>query len=179
MTTKLSTLALAGTITLSLCSAGAFAKRKHHSASVNFGDSTAQLYQLLNDSYAGKLKDFCILAGLYKNFKKPSQEYQRVLQVDYDKNKFFGRLQIQVRSVAKLTPAQLKTYTPAQIFKFGGSDIETFDKIHPGPFGQTGDLYLRARDSEPPVPVPITNRVGRQYENLLTNYIIPALQKKQ
>ncbi len=176
MAAKVLTLTLAATLTLSL---GALARRKHRSAPLSsVGDVTPELYQLLNNSFGGKLKNFCLLAGIYKNPQNPNQEYQRVLSVDYNKRKFFGRLQIHVRSVAKLTPAQLKTYTPAQIFKFGGYDIETFEKIHAGPFGETGDLYLRAKDAEPPAPAPITHRVRARYEKLLTKYILPALQKQ-
>jgi hypothetical protein len=178
MTEKFATLTLAGVVTLSLCATSAFAKRKHKSAPVNFDDSTSQLYQLLNDSHGGKLKDFCILAGLYKDSQSRGEEFQRVLSVDYNKNNFFGRLQIHVRSVAKLTPAQLKTYTPRQIFKFAVSDTQTFEKIHVGPFGEQGDLYLRATDSEPPRPAPITNQIRQRYANLITQYILPALQKQ-
>ena len=46
---------------------------------------------------------------------------QHVLQVDYDRDRFFGRFRIHVRGVSQLTPAQLKEYTPGQIYGFGFS----------------------------------------------------------
>ncbi len=179
MAAKCSAVVLAGAIVLSPFAGRAFAKRRHRSQPVNSGNPSYQLYQLLNDSYGGKLKDFCILAGLYKSSKNPAQEYQRVLRVDYNKDNFFGRLEIHVRSVAKLTPVQLKTYPPRQIFKFAVSDSETFEKIHAGPFGEPGDLYLRASGGAPPAPAPITSRVRGQFADYIARYILPALQNKQ
>lgn len=140
-------------------------------------DPTYQLYQLLDKSYGGRLKDSYVLADIYADPRKPGNQLQHVLRVDYDKNRFFGRLEIYVRSVGKLTPAQLKTYTVEQIYDFGEQDQEEFEKINPGPFGQTGDLFLRATSTGSLAPAPVTDEVRKEYDFFLTQYILPALKK--
>ncbi len=154
---------------------GAYAKKKDHQIDTN--DPTYQLYHLLDSTYGGKLTNFYLVADTYTDPKTPNQKFQHVLSVEYDKNLFFGRFKIQVRSVAQLTPDQLKTYTTKQIYDFG-SDSEKFEKINPGPFGQEGDAYFRVVDDEPMTTAPITDDVRKEYETFLTAYILPALQKK-
>ncbi len=145
---------------------------------VDTNDPTYRLFLLLDSTRGGKLADFYLLADVYKDPKNPDQELQHVLRVDYDKNRFFGKFRIYVRSVAKLTPEQLGTYTPEKVYEFGASDSEKFEKIEPAPFGQRGDLYLRAEDDRPLSSAPITEDVKKAYEVYLTQYVLPALQKK-
>ena len=136
------------------------------------------IYQLLDDSYGGKLTNFYLLAGVYADPQDPASQLQRVLRVDYDKGRYFGRFRIYVRSVGKLTPAQLKTYDTEQIYQFGESDEAEFEKIDPGPLGGTGDLYLKATSNGPLAPAPITDQVRQEYDTLITKHILPALKKK-
>ncbi len=135
------------------------------------------LYQLLDNSYGGKLSNFYLLAGIYEDPQQPGTELQRVLLIDYDKGRFFGRFRIYVRSVDKLTPAQMKAYDVKQIYQFGESDQAEFEKIDPGPLGGTGDLYLKATSNGPLAPAPITDQVRQEYDALITKYILPALKK--
>jgi hypothetical protein len=72
----------------------------------------------------------------------------------------------------------LKEYTPEQIFGFG-SDVEKFEKIDPGPLGETGDVCFRAIANAPLTPAPITDDVRGEYEFFLTQYILPALEKSK
>jgi hypothetical protein len=147
---------------------------------VDPNDATVRLFQLLDESHGGKLSDFYILADLYKdkNSSNPGQELQHVLSVDYDKNRGFGRLNIHIRSLDKLGPEQLKTYTAKQIFDFGDYDLEKFVKSVPGPLGQVGDVYLLAGADHPLQDTPITDEVRKEYDLFVTQFIIPALQKK-
>ena len=168
--------ALAAIGLLVVAAPSAWAKKKHES--VNPDDPTYKLYQLLNDSSAGKLTDYYLLANLYPDPLDPSNELQRVIRVDYDKGRFFGRLRIHVRSVGQLTPDQMKTYDAKQVYDFGESDSAQYEKIDPGELGETGDLYLRASADGPLAPVPITDEVRQDYDMLITKYILPALQKK-
>lgn len=154
----------------------AWAKRKKESVSPD--DPTYMLYQLLDNSFGGKLTDFYLLANIHADPQNPKIQLQRVLRVDYDKNRYFGRFRVYVRSVSKLTPAQLKTYNPKQIFQFAESDDAEFEKIDPGPLGETGDLYLKATGNGPLAPATITDAVRQEYELLITKYILPALKKK-
>jgi hypothetical protein len=154
----------------------AWARKKK---AVSPDDPTYMVYQLLDNSYDGKLSDFYLLAGVYADPQDPSNQLQRVLRVDYDKNSYFGRFRIYVRSVGKLTPAQMKTYDPKQIYDFGESDQMEFEKINPGPLGETGDLYMEATNSGPLAPAPVTDAARQEYDNLITKYILPALKKKQ
>lgn len=156
-----------------------FAWARHEKETfINTNSPTYKLYQLLNDSYGGKLSNFYLLADVYAEPQNPKEEFQRVLRVDYDKNSYFGRFRIFVRVVGKLTQAQLKTYNAKQIYKFGESDSAEFEKIDPGPFGQSGDLYLKATTNGPLAPATITDQVRKEYEMLVTQYILPALEKK-
>src|SRR5437016_8653839 len=109
-------------------------------------DVTSRLFQSLDETHNGKLTDYFVLADIYKDkdSKDPNQEFQHILLVDYDKNRNFGKLNVHLRSVGKLDPDQLKTYTLKQIYDFGVDDLEKFVKSEPGQFGRTGDLYLRA-----------------------------------
>ncbi len=152
-----------------------FAKEKNQP---DPNDPSFRLFQLLDTSYGGKLADFYILADIYKDPKNPDQELQRVLRVEYDKNRGFGKLNLHVRSVAKMEPEQLKTYTPKMVYEFGVADAEKFVKTDPGPFGKTGDLYLRATEDRPLASSPITDDLRRAYERLITGQLLPALQKK-
>ncbi len=139
---------------------------------------TPQLFELLNKSHNGKLTDFCVLADTFQDPHDPQQELTHVLSVDYDQSRVFGKLTIHVRTVDKMEPAQLKTYTPAEIFKFGQYDSEKFVKTGDGGFGQPGDMYLRASGQMPLATAPITDKVRQEYDTLVSQYLIPALQKK-
>lgn len=150
-------------------------RRRKEAASAN--GPTGRLYRLLDQSMGGKL-DIYLLANIYPNPSKPSQEFQRVLHVLYNKDLYFGRFVIHSRSVSKLTQQQLTIYTPQQIFNFAERDSAKFEKINAGPFGQTGDLYLLATDDHPPSSAPITSDVQQEYDMLLSDYILPAVQKQ-
>jgi hypothetical protein len=163
-----------GLLMMSSAVALAHAKEKANPASPD--DPTARLFQFLDTSYGGKLTDFCVVANTYTNPSQPDQMLQHVLQVNYNKTRFFGRFRISVRGVSQLTPAQLKEYTPDQIYGFG-SDVAKFEKINPGPFGEAGDLYFRANAQGALAPAPITGDAIAQYDSFLTQYIVPALQK--
>lgn len=153
------------------------ASAKRESLSVSSDDPTYQLYQLLDNSYGGKLKDFYVLADIYSDPQSPGNQLQHVLSVEYDKSLFFGRLRILVRSVGKLTPEQLKTYSPKQIYDFGEQDEEEFAKIDAGPLGTKGDMFLQISTSGPLAPATIGDDVRKQYESFITEYILPALKK--
>lgn len=154
---------------------------KDRSSPVDPNDATLRLFQLLDDTHNGKLSDFCILADVYKDktSTNPDAEFQHVLRVDYDKDRSFGKLNIHVRTMDKLAPEQLKTYSPKQIYDFGDDDSEKFVKSEPGPLGRPGDMYLRATADHPVTDTPITDEARKAYETYVTVYIIPALQKKQ
>lgn len=137
--------------------------------------ATIQLFQILNSSFSGKVDHFCLLGDMYTDAS--GEQYRRVLRVDYDKNRAFGRLNVYVRSVGKMTPDQLATYTPAQIYDFGESDQAKFVKTDTLTFGAPGDLYLAAQGDGPLHSASITDEVRKQYSDLLTQYVIPALQK--
>jgi len=142
-------------------------------------DPTLRLYQLLDSQYAGKLEELCIIADAFKDPKNPDHELQHILKVEYDKNRAFGKLRIYVRNVDKLTPDQLKTYTPKQSFDFAEIDSEKFTKTDPGPFGRIGDVYFRpASESGPLATAPATDDTRSAYERYVNAFIIPALQKK-
>jgi hypothetical protein len=149
-------------------------------APVDPNDVTFRLFQLLDDTHDGKLSDFCIIADTFKDkdSAKPDEELQHVLLIDYNKNLNFGKLNIHVRTLSKLAPDQLKTYSPKAIYGFGGDDSEKFLKSGPGPFGQSGDLYLRATADRPLSSTPITDEARKAYDFYLTQYVLPALQKK-
>ncbi len=145
---------------------------------VDPSDPTARLYQSLNKNYAGQLKDFFVLADIVKDSQNPPQEFQHVLRVEYDQQKSFGRFRIYVRRVARLTPEQLKTYSPEQVYNFAFEDEEKFEKIEPGPFGLTGDLYFHVRPEMPLHTAPVTDEVRKQYQLYVNDYILPAVEKR-
>ncbi|MEJ2009797.1 MAG: hypothetical protein P8Z30_16860 [Acidobacteriota bacterium] len=165
-------------ISLLVVAAPSLWAKKHKKAAFSADDPTYILYQLLDNSYGGKLSNFYLLANIHPDLQNPKVQLQRVLRVDYNKNQYFGRFRIFVRDVGKLTPAQLKTYDIKQIFQFGESNVEEFEKIDPGPLGGTGDLYLSATSGGPLAPAPITDQVRQEYEMLITKYILPALKEK-
>ncbi|MGH9446159.1 MAG: hypothetical protein ACRD3O_10575, partial [Terriglobia bacterium] len=151
-------------------------KAKHSAVSAN--DPTARLFDLLNNSFEGKLSGLYVLAGIYSSSSNPAQQFQRVLRVTYDKDLYFGKFSIHARSVVKMTPQQLAIYSPEQIFNFGGQDGEVFEKINPGPFGsETGDLFLSAAGG-PLRTAPITDEITQEYNALVSQYILPAVQKQ-
>ncbi len=153
-----------------------YGKEKAQASDPN--DPTFRLFQLLDNSYGGKLADFYMLADIYKDPKNPSQEFQRVLRLEYDKNRGFGKLSLYVRSVDKMQPEQLKVYTPKMVYEFAVADSEKFVKTEPGLFGKTGDLYLRSTDDRPLASSPITDDLRKVYEHFVTDHLLPALQKK-
>lgn len=152
--------------------------RKHRPKQASLAnDPTDRLYQLLDQSMDGKL-DLYLLGDTYAAPLTPSDQYQRILRVVYNKDLYFGRFAIHVRSVAKMSPQQLSAYTPRQIYHYAANDTAEFEKISPGLFGKTGDLYLVASDDHPPASAPITRDVQQEYDALVTNYILPAVQKQ-
>lgn len=141
---------------------------------VDENDPTNQLYQLLDTSHGGMVKDFCVLADVYTD--SSGTEYRHVLRLNYNKSRAFGRLELSVRSVGKMDSAQLATYTPQQIYDFGESDQEKFMKTDAGPLGQTGDLYLTADSGGPLHSAPITDAIRKEYAGFITQFILPALK---
>jgi len=141
-------------------------------------DPTYRLFQLLDTTHGGKLKDFFVLGDVYPDPQNPAQELQHVFKIEYDKSRYFGRFRIYVRSVSKLSAQQLKTYTPEQVYDFGMNDQEKFEKIEMGPFGQPGDVYFQATGDRPLHTAPTTDAVRKAYESYLNQYVLPALQKK-
>ncbi|HTV56988.1 MAG TPA: hypothetical protein VMI06_19005 [Terriglobia bacterium] len=154
-------------------------KKKEKNGSASSNGPTAQLFDVLNSSFGGKLNNFYLLADVYSDPSNPGQQYQRVLNVDYDKSLYFGRFVIHARSVRKMTPEQLAIYDPKQVYSFGGRDGQVFDKINPGPFGsETGDLYLAPPPGGGPLrTVPIDDSVTQEYQVLVSQYILPAVKK--
>jgi len=152
---------------------------KEKTPAVDPNDPTLRLFHLIDNSYGGKLAEFYILADIYKDQKNPNEELQRVLRVEYDKSRAFGKLSLYVRTVGKMQPDQAKAYTPKMVYEFGVADAEKFVKTEPGPFGKTGDLYLRSVDDRPLASSPVTESARQTYERLLNDHILPALQKKQ
>ena len=142
-------------------------------------DATLRLYQFLDSSSGGKLEDLYLIADTFKDPKAQDQERQHILKVEYDRTKAFGKLRIYVRIVDKLTPEQLKTYTTKQIFEFAETDSEKFTKTDPGSLGRPGDVYfLPASEGGPLATAPITDEARSTYDRYITDYILPALQKK-
>src|SRR5215831_9262341 len=120
---------------------------KEKAPRIDPNDPTQRLFDLLDTTRGGKLEDFFVLADVYS---EQGKEFQRVVHADYDKNRAFGKLRISVRSVAKMAPEQLQTYTAKQVYDFGEVDLEKFVKTEPGEFGKPGDIYLRG-DAETPL----------------------------
>jgi hypothetical protein len=167
-----------GIIFLSAFSSVALSKAfpSQEGRSVDPKDPTYQLFQLLDTTRGGQLKDFYVLADIYKDPNDPSLEYRHVLRVEYDGKRLFGKFRIYVRSVSRMTPEQLEAYTPAQIYNFAAVDEEKFEKMEPGPFGQPGDVYFRAEPGEPLHSAPTTDAIRKAYETFITQFILPALK---
>jgi hypothetical protein len=152
------------------------AKEKNPPTPAN--DPTAKLFNLLDNSYGGKLSDFYVFADVYKDPPHPDEEWQHILRIEYNKNLFFGKLKIYVCSISKPTDAQLKTYTVKQMYDFG-SVSSKFEKITAGQFGQKGDLYLHTEGDMPLASAQVTPEVQTAYDKYLTQYLIPALEKQK
>jgi len=152
---------------------------KDRAPQVSSDDPTFRLYNLLDSKFNGKLDDFYVLADVFQDPKNPGQAEQHVLRVEYNKDRAFGKLTIRVRTVAQLTPDQLKTYSPKQIYEFAETDSAKFTKTDPGSFGKPGDVYFEpAEEGGALGSVAATSEVQAQYERYLTNYLQPALEKK-
>jgi hypothetical protein len=152
---------------------------KDKNPQVNPNDPTFRLYSLLDSKYNGKLDGFILLADVFNDPKLPGQPQQHVIRVDYGKDRAFGKLNIQVRTVAQLTPEQLKAYDPKQIWDYAETDTAKFTKTDPGPFGKQGDVYFEpASEGGALATVTVTPEVQAEYERLVTQYLLPALEKK-
>jgi hypothetical protein len=151
---------------------------KEKTPAVSPDDLTLRLFQLLDTSYGGKLAGFYVLGDIYKDPKIPDKELQHVFKAEYEKERAFGRFRLYVRSVDKLTPGQLREYTPKQVYEFGELDVEKFTKTDPGPLGRAGDVYFRAIPDGPLAATLITNEVRKEYETYITQWLLPALEKK-
>lgn len=182
MKTLMKTYSIIGAPVLTLLLLAGSAQRlgaKEKTSPTDPNDPTHRLFALLDSKFNGKLDDFCVLADLMPDPKNAGQELQHVIEIDYNKDMAFGKLKLHVRTVAQLTPDQLKTYTPKQTFDFAESDTAKFIKSDAGSFGRTGDLYLEASaDGGPLTTVPITTQAQNQYEEFVTQYLLPALEKK-
>jgi hypothetical protein len=142
-------------------------------------DPTLRLFDLLNSKYNGKLDDFYLLTDTFSDPAKPGETEQHVMRIEYDKSKAFGKLKIYVRTVDQLTPEQLKAYTPKDVYSFAESDSEKFTKTDPGSFGRTGDVYFQPTSPGGPLGTsPVTDDVQAKYDRYVTQYIMPALEKK-
>lgn len=165
------------TIVVASAASTASAHGKGKSSPASSDDPTYQFFQWLDNNHNGQLSDYCVVADTYSDPSQPNATLQHVLRVDYDNKRFFGRFRIYVRGVTKLTAGQLKEYTPDQLYGFG-SDVAKFEKITPGPFGLTGDVYFLASGGRELAPAPITEEVKQEYDFFLTRFIRPALEKK-
>ena len=155
-----------------------FCVAKEKPAAVSPDDVTLRLFQLLDSSYGGKLADFYLVGDVYKDPKNADKELQHVFKAEYDKDRAFGRLRIYIRIVDKLSPGQLKDYTPKQIYEFADADMEKFTKTDPGPLGRTGDLYFQATENSPLATAPISEDARKEYEACVSQWLMPALEKK-
>ena len=146
---------------------------------IDANDPTVRLFALLDSKYNGKLDDYCLLADAFSDPKNPEQQQQHVLRVEYNKDHSFGKLRIYVRIVGQVTPAQLKAYTVKQIYDFGETDVAKFTKTDVGPYGKPGDVYFETgADGSAEGTRPITPELQAQYERYVTQYLMPALEKK-
>ena len=148
---------------------------KEKAPRVDPSDPTLRLFDFLDSTRNGKLEDFFALADIYS---EQGKEFQHVVRAEYDKNRAFGKLRIYLRSVAKMAPEQLQTYTPKQVYDFGEVDLEKFVKTEPGEFGRQGDIYLRGDAENPLATSAITDEARKSYQMLVAQYVLPALQKK-
>ena len=182
MKTSARSYAIMGGVVITLLIWGGNAGRlgaKEKTSAVNPNDPTFRLYSLLDSKYNGKVDSFCVLADAVNDPKNPGQQQQHVLRIEYNKDRGFGKLSIHVRTVAQLTPEQLKTYTPQQIYDFAETDSAKFTKTDPGSFGKPGDVYFEASaDGGPLQTVPVTAEVQAQYDLFVTQYLLPTLEKK-
>jgi hypothetical protein len=151
---------------------------KDKQPSLDPNDPTYRLYQLLDNKRGGKLSDFYVIADVYNDPKNPNIQQQHILMADYDRNRAFGKLNLYVRSVGKISSRQMETYTPKEFYEFGLMDLEKFMKTDPGPLGKPGDIYLRAHDDEPLHSTEVTDAVRKEYDVFLTQYLLPALEKQ-
>ena len=155
-----------------------FCAAKEKPAAVSPDDVTLRLFQLLDSSYAGKLAEFYVVGDVYKDPKNADKELQHVFKMEYDKTRAFGRLRIYVRIVDKLSPGQLQGYTPKQVYEFADADMEKFTKTDPGPLGRPGDLYFQATENSPLATAPISEDARKEYEACVSQWLMPALEKK-
>ncbi len=120
-----------------------------------------------------------MLADLVPDPKNAGQQLQRVIEIDYGKDRAFGKLNLHVRTVAPLTADQLKTYTPKQDFDFAEEDSAKFIKSDAGSFGRPGDVYFEApADGSALTSAPVSSQVQSDYDLLINQYLLPALEKK-
>jgi hypothetical protein len=146
---------------------------------VSADDPTLRLFDLLDSKFGGKLDNFYVVADAFNDPQNPEHALQHVLRLDYDKGRAFGKLRFYVRTVDKLSPEQLKTYTPKEVFEFAESDSEKFSKMDAGPFGRIGDVYFQPTSPGGPLgSSPITVEVTTRYDRYVTQYVLPALEKK-
>jgi hypothetical protein len=141
-------------------------------------DPTLRLFQVIDNSRGGKVTDFYVIADVYRDPANPNEELQHILKADYDKSRGFGKLHLFVRSVGRIQPEQLKTYTAKEFYEFGLADQEKYMKSEPGAFGKAGDVYLRAISDRPLASSPVTDEVRKAYETYVTQHLLPALEKK-
>lgn len=163
------------------CLAGIFLPAlsgKDKPAYLDPNDPTLRFFQLADNSKGGKVTELYVVAGVYRDPAAPDEDAQQILKVDYDKTKVFGKLQIVVRSVGKIHPDQMKAYSAKDFFGFGLSDQVKFIKTEAGPFGKPGDMYLHSMTDRPLSSSPITDEVRKSYETLVTDHLLPALEKK-
>lgn len=153
-------------------------RAKDKTPPVDPNDPTLRLYQFLDASRGGKLSGFFVVADVYKDPSSPDEELQHIIRVEYDKERGFARLNLYVRSVGKIGPEQMKTYTPKEFYDFGIADQEKFMKTDPGPFGKTGDTYLHSAGDRPLASAPVTDEVRKAYDFFVSQHLLPALQKK-
>jgi len=152
---------------------------KDKASQVSPNDPTLHLYGLLDSKYNGKLDDFILLADVFNDPKMPGQPQQHVVRVDYGKDRAFGKLNIHVRTVAQPTPEQLKAYTPRQIWDYAETDTAKYTKTDPGTFGRPGDIYFELSSEGGALATAATTpEVQAEYERLVTQYLLPALEKK-
>ncbi|MFB3923336.1 MAG: hypothetical protein ACE145_16560 [Terriglobia bacterium] len=171
---RLAILALAGMCVVSAPTVVA----KDKTPPLDPNDPTLRLFQLLDSTRGGKLAGFFVVADVYKDPGSPDEELQHILRAEYDKDRGFARLSLYVRSVGKIGPEQMKTYTAKEFYEFGIADQEKFMKTDPGPFGVAGDTYLHAEGDRPLISAPVTDEVRKTYELFVAQHLLPALQKK-
>jgi hypothetical protein len=153
---------------------------KEKTPTVGPDDPTLRLYNILDSKFGGKLEGLCMLADTFTDAKNPQQVQQRVLRIEYNKANVFGRLRIYVRTVDMPSQEQLKAYSPKEIYEYAETDSEKFTKTDPGSFGKPGDVYsLPSMPGGPLGTVPITEEARARYERYITQYILPALEKRE